>query len=305
MDDKGWLTDGDGNRWPVVCLGGTWQHAYVHAAAERYAHVFEDEDMADFSIAFDKFTARHMLSEACKQTHYYAYMDVPVKGEPWDPWKFEPPHINTQNGEGCTHSGWYTRFFPDAMARAYSLTGDRALLERAREFWHYGSKRRYQTEHLFAGRDEVGMFADHNPPKDDSVLSTSRMFYEWAHPRGDAKGPVAVGDLEVATVGEGRAVIRFTAPVDRGGGEVVSYQLKCAALPIVSYADYDFARDDGVKRNFWRATNLAGEPHPAGPNAKEEFVVEDIPAARPLFFVVVSVDDSANRSMLSNLARLP
>ncbi len=304
MDAKGVLTDQAGNRWPVVCLGGTWQHAYVQAAAERYARAFGDEDMADFAEAFGRFAARFMMSEQCGQTHYYTYMDVPRKGEAWDRWRFEPEHTATKDGVGCVHSGWYTRFFPDAMARAYSLAGDPALLARARDFWDRGSKRRYRTKAPFAGPDAVGAFAGHRPPKDDSVLSTSRLFYEWAHPRKDAKPPVAVRDLAVSDVGGGKATIRFTAPADAGGGTVARYQVKCATLPIVAYGDYDFARDDGTKRNWWRATNLRGEPAPKAAGERESFVVTGVPAAARLFFAVAAFDDSSNRGGPSNVVRV-
>ena len=301
IDDQGWLTDKAGNRWPVACLGGTWQHFYVQAAAERYARCFADEDMADFTVAFGQFAAKFLLSDKCKQTHYYAYMDVPLKGEPWDPWKFQPEHTATKDGEGCVHSGWYTRFFPDAMAKAYSFAGDSRLLHRAREFWHYGSKRGYQTKRLSAGWDAVGMFATHVPPKDDTVLSTSRMFYEWSHPRTDNEPPAPIRDLQVFGPSGGMAGVRFTAPADKSGRKVVRYQVKYAELPILSYDDYDFARDDGLKRNFWRAANAKGEPSPSSPGQSEEFVVTGVRQAELLYFVVVSYDDSGNRSPLSNI----
>lgn len=303
IDAQGGLTDRAGNRWPVVCLGGTWQHFYVQAAAERYARRFADEDMADFTVAFGQFAGKFLLSDKCKQTQYYAYMDVPLKGEAWDPWKFQPEHTATKDGEECVHSGWYTRFFPDAIAKAYSLAGDSRLLDRAQEFWHYGSKRGYQTKRLSAGWDAVGMFATHVPPKDDTVLSTSRMFYEWARPRADNDPPSPIRDLEVSRLGDGKALVRFTAPADAGGGKVLRYQVKCAELPIVGYEDYDFARDDGLKRNFWRATNLNGEPSPSSPGKREEFVVTGVPDSEPLYFALVSRDDSNNRSLLSNTAR--
>lgn len=303
--EKGWLSDKAGNRWPVVSLGGTWQHAYVHAAADRYARLFGDEDMMDFTIAFGRFAGRYLLSEKCKQTHYYAHMDVPLRGEAWDPWKFEATHAATKDGDGCRHDGWYTRFFPDAMARAYSWTGDLRLLERAKEFWHYGSKRGYQTLKYSAGPDRVGAFASHRPPKDDSVLSTSRMFYEWAHPRKDPLPPEPVKDLAVELLGGDRARVRFTAPADPGG-RVARYQVKCADLPIVDDPDFDFARDSGVRRSFWRAVNVAGEPPPKTAGSSEDFEVTGVPAGTALLhFVVVSFDDSGNRSGLSNLARAP
>ncbi len=300
--DKGWLSDRSGNRWPVVSLGGSWQHAYVHDAADRYARIFGDEDMMDFTIAFGRFAGRFLLSEKCKQTHYYAHMDVPVRGEAWDPWRFEAAHATTKDGDGCRHSGWYTRFFPDAMARAYSWTGEAALLERAKEFWHYGSKRGYQTLRYSAGPDRVGAFASHHPPKDDTILSTSRLFYEWSHPRRDAVPPEAVKDLSARLVGGGRARVRFTAPADRGGGRVARYQVKCADRPVVDDREFDFVRDSGARRSFWRAANLSGEPAPKSPGSPEEFEVAGLPAgAGPFYFVVVSFDESGNRSGLSNV----
>ncbi len=306
MDEQGWLTGRQGERWPIKCLGGTWQHAYIQQAANRYGHLFDDEDMQDFTYAFGRFTAENMISQKCHQTHYYTYMDVPIKGQPWDPWRFEPEHTATQDGEGCVHSGYYTRFFPDAITMAYALAGGEGLLDRAREFWHYGSKREYQTQHLTCGWEAVGKFADHHPPKDDEVLSVSRTFYRWAHPRGDTAPPAPITDLAVSDVGDGTATIRFTAPTDDGGGQVARYQVKCAPLPIVSYDDFDYARDDGAKRNFWRAVNVKDEPRPSAPGARENFVVSGVPADAPkLHFVVVSYDDSGNRSALSNLVAVP
>ncbi len=298
--EKGWLSDKAGNRWPVVSLGGTWQHAYVHDAADRYARIFGDEDMIDFTVAFGRFAAKHLLSEKCRQTHYYAYMDVPLRGEAWDPWKYEAAHAATKDGDGCKHSGWYTRFLPDAMARGYSWTGDAKLLERAKEFWHQGSKRGYQTLKSSAGADRVGAFASHHPPKDDSVLSTSRMFFEWAHPRKDAVPPEPVKDLAVELLGGGRARVRFTAPADPGG-RAARYQVKGAELPIVDDRDFEYARDRGVRRSFWRAVNLAGEPAPKASGSPEDFEATGVPAgAGPFHFVVVSFDGSGNRGGLSN-----
>jgi hypothetical protein len=303
IDDKGWLTDRTGARWPVVCLGGTWQHFYVAAAAERYARLFGDEDMADFAEAFGRFAARHLLSRQCKQTPYYAFMDVPTLGEAWDPWLFEPAHTATRDGEGCEHDGYYTRFFPDAIAMAYRRAGATSLLERAREFWHYGSKRGYHTKQLSAGWDAVGAFAGHRPPKDDTVLSASRMFYEWSHPRRDTEPPARVGDLSVAETEGGRLRVSFTAPADRGGGRVARYQMKCAPLPIVDYDEFDFARDRGVKRNFWRAANVEGEPAPSAPGRRESFEISGGAGAAPLYFVVAAYDDANNRGPPSEPVR--
>jgi hypothetical protein len=147
----------------------------------------------------------------------------------------------------------------------------------------------------------VGEFATHAPPKDDTVLSTSRMFHEWSHLRDDTQPPETIGDLVVVRLGDGRAEIGFTAPRDAGGGRVARYQVKCAELPIVDYGQYEFARDDGKKRNFWRAVNLMGEPGPSEPGAKERFVVSGVPDKPLLYFVVACYDQVSNRSPLSNV----
>ena len=152
------------------------------------------------------------------------------------------------------------------------------------------------------GWDAVGAFANHVPPKEDSVLSTGRTFYEWTHPRSDSNPPQPIRDLSVARLENGKVTVRFTTPADVGGGKLVRYQVKCAELPIVAYDEYDFALDDGVKRNLWRATNVQGEPLPSEPGTAEQFIVSGVPGADQLYFVVVSYDDSSNRSELSNLA---
>ncbi|MBM4018833.1 MAG: hypothetical protein FJ288_10970 [Planctomycetes bacterium] len=286
--------------WKVRCYGGTWQHVYIQNGADLYARRFDDDDMRDFTVAFARMSARYMLSPKCRQTWYYTYFDVPDLGMVFDPWAFE--HTATQDGAGCQHDGWYTRFYPDACAKGFSWTGDRHLLEKGKDFWYYGSKRGYHTKNWTGKPDEVGMFARHVPPKEDQVLSTSRLFYEWSHPRGDARPPAAVTDLAVRVLGDGKAEVRFIAPADRGGGRVARYQVKAAALPIAAYDDWDYARDSGRKRNWWRAENLKGEPAPGKPGAPEKFIVSGVPAGERLYFAVCSYDDSWNCSEMSNVA---
>ena len=296
--DGGRLVDKAGNRWPIVSLGGTWQHAYVHNAADLYARLTGDEDLRDFVVAFGRFSAKFMLSDKCGQTHYYAHMDIPVRGQAWDPWKFLPDHVATTDGVGCKHSGWYTRFFPDAMARAYSLTRDGRLLERSKVFWDRGSKRAYQTLKPMCGPDHAGMFANHRPPKDDCVLSTARMFYEFAHPPAEGEAPSAVTDLTVRLDSSGRAEVSFTAPP-----RAARYQLKCAGMPIVADDDYDMVRDQGKRTPFWRAANCAGEPKPAAAGKKERFTVT-LPAGAkgPLHFALIAYDADSRAGKMSNVA---
>ena len=295
----GTLTKGD-RTWPVRCMGGTWQHVYIQNGADLYARYFDDEDMRDFTTAFAQFSARYMLSPKCHQTWYYTYFDVPDLGMVFDPWVFD--HADTQDGEGCVHSGWYTRFYPDACAKGYSLTGEQHLLQKAREFWYYGSKRTYQSKKLSGGKDEVYRFAGHTPPKDDTVLAVSRLFSETADARRDEQAPAAVSDLRVRLAGDGKAEVRFTAPADAGGGRVVRYQVKAARLPIAPYEQWDYERDAGKKRNWWRAANCQGEPAASSPGTEERFVVSGVPSAERLHFAVRSFDDQGNRSPISNPA---
>ena len=291
-----------GKTWKIHAMGGTWMHVYIQNGADLYAEVLADdrsaEDMRDFATAFAQFSARYMLSPKCHQTWYYTYLDVPEFGRIYDPWAFD--HTSTRHGEGCVHSGYYTRHYVDACTKGYSLTGEAALLKGAGEFWHYGSKRNYRTKKLNAGRDAVGMFAVHRPPKDDTVLAASRLFYEVSHPRRDAAPPAAVTNLRVRLLSDGKAEVSFTAPPDAGGGRVVRYQVKAAVLPIVPYQQFDYARDFGRKRNWWRAANLAGEPTPAAPGKAERFTVTGAPEAKVLHFAVRSFDDSNNRGAISN-----
>jgi hypothetical protein len=298
IDDEGELTDGK-EIWHVTALGGTWQHYYLATAAERYARLTGDEDMADFTEGFGRFSAKFMLSDKCHQTWYYAYADVPVKGQMWDPWKFEAPHTETQDGNGCAHDGYYTRHFPAAIANAYSETGDATLLDRAKEFWSHGSRRGYQQKMPKAPEGAVGEFATNDPSQNDSAMSTARLFYEAAHPRKDKEAPEAIKDLQV-TIQNGKTLVQFTAPPDRGGGKVARYQVKCAELPIVSYDTFDFAKDDGHKRNAWRAMNLTGEPAPKAAGERESFAVQGVPVTPTLHFVVITYDDANNQSGLSN-----
>lgn len=293
------VTQGD-QTWKVVTYGGTWEHVYIQWGADQYARYFGDENLADLAVAYGQMAAKFLLSKKCHEVAYIACFDVTERGNIFDPWIID--HAETTDGLGCKHSGYFARFYADVCARAYSRTGDPALLDKAREFWYYGSKRQYLTTHLTGGPNEVAIFASHSPPKDDEVLSTSRMFYEASHPRTDAAPPAAVADLKVRRNADGQIVVTFTAPADVGGGRVARYQLKVADLPIVSYDQWDFVRDMGVKRNWWRALNVGGEPAPSAPGTVEQFTPTDLPSLKPMHFVVRSCDDSGNLSAVSNVA---
>ena len=297
VDDSGTFRDRAGSSWKWRDIGGTWMLAYIHNACNLLAEQTGDEDLMDYVIASGHFTAKFMLSPVAKQTWYYTALDIPRKGDIWDEWKYDGQKRN-EFGEGPRHSGWYTRFFPDCSAQAYSWTGRKQLLEKAREFWSFGSRRRYQSRKLTLRYS----FATHRPPKDDSVLSTARLFYEHSHPRRDTQPPAAIKGLTVRRLEGGRAVVNFTAPAGVGG-RVTRYQVKVAKIPILPYEEWDYCRDSGRRRNWWRAVNCKQEPVPKQAGARENFVVTSVPDApgQPLFFTVRSFDDSGNRSSISNV----
>ncbi|UCG46458.1 MAG: hypothetical protein JSU94_13235, partial [Phycisphaerales bacterium] len=305
MAENGITVDKDGTfhrgaeNWNWKDIGGTWMISYIQGACNLLAEQTGDEDMMDYAIAAGHFTARFMLSPAAKQTWYYTALDIPAKGDIWDEWKYDG-QVRNEFGEGPKASGWYTRFFPDCCARAYSWTGERPLLDKAKEFWSYGNRRRYQTQKLTPTHN----FATHVPPKDDSVLSTVRLFRECSRPRKDVEPPGPIRDLEAKLLGDGSASISFTAPADRAG-RVARYQVKVATLPIVPYEQWQYPRDSGLKRNWWKAGNCDAEPAPKAAGEREDFVVTNVPQATqgPLFFAVRSFDDSGNRSAMSNVVK--
>ncbi|UCE50312.1 MAG: fibronectin type III domain-containing protein [Phycisphaerales bacterium] len=296
VDDKGVFRDKQGSEWPWRDIGGTWMIAYITAACNLLAEQTGDEDLMDYVIASGRFTAKYMQSPVAHQTWYYTALDIPRKGDIWDGWKYDGLKRN-ELGEGPKHSGWYTRFFPDCCAQAYTWTGDESLLERGRQFWSFGNRRLYQTTHLTPQHH----FATHRPPKDDSVLSTVKLFYESSHPRPDSQPPRAVTDLSVSLSGANSAEVRFTAPADPGG-RVTRYQVKAAELPILPYEQWDCRRHAGTHRNWWRAANCHGEPTPREPGAEEEFAVSNVPDGA-VYFAVRSYDDQGNQSAISNVAK--
>jgi hypothetical protein len=294
----GSLTDAQGRSWKWRNIGGTWMLAYIQDAVDLLAEQTGDEDLMDYSIATGHFAAHFMLSPVARQTWYYTALDIPVRGQIWDPWRYDGLARNA-DGEGPRHSGWYTRFLPDACARAYSWTGEPALMESARRFWSYGNRRRYRTTHL----SKTHNYAMHRPPKDDSTLSTARLFYHGAHPRADTQPPETVSDLAVKLLGGGKAEIRFTAPAD-ADGKLARYQVKCSDRTILDYDAYlaAFAKwEDKKVCNWWRAANLTGEPAPKRPGSIETFTVTGVPEGAK-YFAIRSFDDSNNRSPVSNVA---
>ena len=219
----------------------------------------------------------------------------------FDPWAFE--HTATKDGEGCVHSGWYTRFYPDACAKAFCLTGDGRLLDRAKEFWYYGSKREYQTKQPRGGRERGehlrGPLAAEGR---HGAGDLARLFYAASHPRKDQEPPAAVADLRVKLLGDGKAEVRFTAPADRGGprgplpgegGRVAHRRVRRLGLRCATRA---CAATGGGRRT---AAANRGRRSPAPKNVS---TVTGLPVGKTLYFAVRSYDESENLSPLSNVA---
>ncbi len=270
-----------GRSWRPKSFSESWPHTYIQNAADICAREFDDEDMRDYTIAFAQMSARFLLKKGRQVPYNRMAFDLLEPGEPFAPrWLVADPKPDT----------YYTRFYPDVCARGYRWTGEKHLLEAAREFWRRGA---------CSAPGKLGTFATHRKSNHDYELHASKTLGQWARPRSDAKPPEPVTDLEVTVNGD-KATVTFTAPADLGGGRVARYQVKCSALPIVPYDKWSYARDLGKKRNWWKAVNLKGEPAPKTPGARESFTVTGVPA-KAKYFAVRSFDEHSNRSDISNL----
>jgi hypothetical protein len=245
----------------------------------------------------------HVLYQEKHGTFHYDkfLVDFPVKGFAWDwlSWRLEPGATGPGN---LRCDGYEVLFHPDVAARAYEVTGDEFLKQRAAEMYLFGTHAgTFDRKAITRPGRWVNVYSTH----DESVAFTGKTMYVWAHPREDTTPPAPVSDLKVALDG-GKATVSFTAPVDRGG-KTVRYQVKASDKPIVDYATFlqrFAANTEKDVTNFWMAANLAGEPTPQPAGAGESFTVTGVPAGAR-YFVVVSFDDSGNRSALSNVAERP
>jgi len=183
--------------------------------------------------------------------------------------------------------------------RAYSLSGEPFLLQRAKDYWAEATHRRGTKR---VPHTSVGMWVDYISEHDGQLDFVLRTFYEHSHPRKDKVAPAAVKDLRVKLNGE-RATVSFTAPAD-AGGRCLRYQVKCSEEPIVDYETFlkaYAANTDGKVINWWMAVNLGGEPRPGAPGKKESFELTGVPPGAK-HFAVRTFDDSSNRSAISNVA---
>ena len=173
------VTDKAGKSWKVYDAAGTWEQTYVQQGIHRYWRMTGDKAAGDYVVQYANYFRKFTFDPKCQQVGYIAWgIHFPERGMclGCQSGRWDPAHDNCP-GPGARHSGWYTRFGPDVAARAYDVSGDKKFLEQAKTFWNRGSKRGYQRTKQSAADDEVGHFAAHVPPKDDSILSTGLMFY--------------------------------------------------------------------------------------------------------------------------------
>ncbi len=304
LDAKtGQLTQAAGGaKWYPIVDPQFYHYAPLPPAMDNYWQATGNEDAHDWVIAMGQGFSRVIFQEHCNFAHYKSALvvDFPVRGVAKDRISWRRTNGNKW-GNGVEMSGYTARFWPDCPARAYALTGEDLLKQRAYDYWNGGSHRSYrakETRNLGSVGTWVNVYGVHA----EAVRYNSRTFYIHSHPRKDTGAPAAVEDLAASPSG-GSAAVSFTAPADTGGGKVTRYQVKCSDKPIVSYGEFLKAwaagKGDAVT-NWWMAANVRGEPAPKAPGAKESFTVQGVPAGAK-YFAVRSFDESSNRSTMSNV----
>ena len=296
---KGVLRDPKtGREWSFLADAHTWMFPPLSRAMELYYRLTGNEDAMDWTIAFGQASDRLLSQEHTWLTYGRLLVDFPVRGVAKD---YASWTKTDKYGQGIKGSGFLARFQPDVCARAYSLTGEPLLKRKAYDWWLGGSHRHFGSTAM-KPLDRVAWWVNYVGDHDGQVDFVLRNFYIHAHPRKDAAPPTPIKDLKVTVNGKA-ATVTFTAPADQGGGKVTRYQLKCSDKPIVSYQQfldiYNRFEDDKYT-NWWMAANLAGEPTPKAPGAKERFVISGLPA-NARYFALRSFDDSSNRSAISNV----
>ncbi|HOX08678.1 MAG TPA: hypothetical protein PK280_19950 [Planctomycetota bacterium] len=188
----GMLADTKKNRkWLTVNSPGSWMFVYESGALECYYRITGDEDAMDRAIGYGQGAARVLFQTKHSNLAYGGILiDFPTRGFAWDQASWAIPD-GVENGEGVSINGYLARFHPDICARAYSLTGEKFLKQRAYDYWWGGSHRGYNATKMHA-LGGVGAWANINSDHDENVILTGRTFYEWSHPRKDEAAPKAV-----------------------------------------------------------------------------------------------------------------
>ncbi len=177
VSPKGIVTDKSGKKWPIRSDGGSWQQTTLQAATERYWRLTGNKEAKRRTGKMAEFAKKYQMSKKCEQVFYYTILDFPEYDRVYDPADWDDAHKNCP-GPGAEHSGHYTRFLVGVFSRAYSATGDKSWLDWAKKAWNRGSKRGYESVKASAADNEVYKFAWHVAPKDDTALSTARVFFQ-------------------------------------------------------------------------------------------------------------------------------
>lgn len=294
-----------GKSWQVVLDAGSWMFIYQAAALELYYRITRNEDAMDHAIAYGQAVAHVLFQPKHSNLAYNGIViDFPTRGFAWDQASWAIPD-GVENGEGIKINGYLACFHPDICARAYSLSGEPFLKQRAYDYWWGGSHRGYNAIKMH-NLGSVGTWVNINGDHDEYVIQTGRTYYEWAYPRKDQTPPEAVKNLAIKRVNETDIEVTFTAPADTGGGNATRYQLKYADKEIVDYetflARYNNFEDENVC-NWFLAYNVDGEPTPQKAKTKERFIIKNIPETG-IYFAIRTFDDSSNRSPISNIAKI-
>lgn len=105
----------------------------------------------------------------------------------------------------------------------------------------------------------------------------------------DATPPKAISDLQETAVTTSSVALSWTAPSDNGDtGRAVSYELRYSTDPLTA-------------GNFAAATLCAGLPAPASAGTTQNYEVTGLLENTTYYFAMISVDDDANESKLSNV----
>lgn len=300
--DDGLLTHhASGTSWYPILNPISFMFPPMSTGLEAYYRLTGNEDVHDWVIAYGQSTARVLFQEKHGNFDKYILADFPIKGWAWDRASWQLPETS-KHGEGVVLSGYLANMHADVVARAYSLTGDPFLKQRAYDYWFYGTHRGYKTTKL-SKIDEVASWVNVTGLQSETVRFSGRTIYEHANPRKDEQAPTPITNLQVQASGN-KITVSFDTPLDTDG-QIVRYQLKSAKHPIVPYQEYVSAFNDNTSdsvTNWWMAHNLTGEPQPSGP--KEQFSLANVPLGHQ-YFAIVSYDDSGNRSAISNVFKLP
>jgi hypothetical protein len=285
--------------WPASMIAQanyvSWQALSASPAPEAQAAA---EDVQDYTIAQAQMGAKYVFNPLQKAVYYYMHLDYPLPDmvPQWNGGKYKEYQANGSDS-------WYTKWWPNAMAAGYLLTGDKALKAKSREILWWGLSRDYVNPPMVPQGEAPPYARVERNTKGDWMTPTSLALGLVAHPRKDEQPPKPVADLKAVAGGGGKVELSWTAPADEGGGKVARYQVKWSEKPIKDYAEIDY-REEGQKVCYWNiAANVPGEPKPQAPGAAEKLTVS-VPAGKKLYFALRSFDDSSNMGALGNVVEV-